>query len=115
VTAASAFDCRACGACCTSPDENRAEGVAEWVEVRDREPLLRHPQLVASLVVLDDDGARHLRLDGNHRCSALRGRLGHKVRCTIYALRPAACRRVVAGDSRCLQYRAERGIGPSAG
>ena len=103
------YDCQACGACCTNPDENRREGVAEWVEIREGEPLLRHRNLVQSLVVVNPEGKRHLRLQ-DHRCAALRGRLGRRVRCTIYELRPAACRRVIAGSERCRQYRSERGI-----
>jgi len=32
---AETFDCQRCGACCRNPDENRAEGVFDWVEVAE--------------------------------------------------------------------------------
>ena len=104
------FDCRSCGACCANPDENRAEGVVDWVEVRDGEPLLDDERLVARLVVANAEGIKHLRLDPAQRCLALRGRIGRHVTCTIYGLRPRGCRLIEPGDERCLQYRRERGI-----
>ena len=104
------YDCRSCGACCANPDENRAEGVIDWVEVREGERLLDDARVAARLVVTNAAGERHLRLDPGGRCLALRGRIGQRVSCTVYALRPAGCRRVEAGDARCLQYRRERGV-----
>jgi Fe-S-cluster containining protein len=104
------LDCRACGACCANPDENRAEGVVDWVEVADGEPLLDDARLAARLVVTNPAGERHLRLDPDGRCLALRGRIGRHTTCTAYALRPRGCRLVQPGDARCLQYRRERGV-----
>jgi Fe-S-cluster containining protein len=104
------FDCRTCGACCANPDENRAEGVVDWVEVRGDEPLLQDARLVRRLIVESAAGERHLRLDPAGRCLALRGRIGRHVACAVYALRPAGCRRVQPGDARCRQYRRERGV-----
>jgi Fe-S-cluster containining protein len=103
------LDCRTCGACCTSPDENRREGTDEWVEVAPDDVLLRR-RAAARLVVHNADGVPHLRLH-DHRCAALRGVLGRRVACSIYEIRPRACRRVEAGSPRCLQYRRERGVG----
>ena len=105
-----AYDCVTCGACCTNPDENRAEGFRFYVEVDAGAPLLKKADLVKKYVVRDEDGVPHLRLDPSQRCSALRGKLGHEVHCAIYALRPRGCRLVEAGSPRCLQYRRERGI-----
>jgi Fe-S-cluster containining protein len=110
MTTAAELDCRACGACCANPDENRAEGVVDWVEVADDEALLDDARATARLVVTNADGERHLRLDLDGRCRALRGRMGRHVTCTIYALRPYGCRLIQPGDARCLQYRRERGI-----
>ena len=104
------FDCTTCGACCVNPDENRAEGFRWYVEVGAREPLLGKADVVKRHVVRDGDGVAHLRLEPSGRCSALRGGLGDRVRCAIYALRPRGCRLVDAGGARCLQYRRERGI-----
>jgi Fe-S-cluster containining protein len=99
-----------CGACCCNPEENRREGFGYWVEIEPRDAILRRSKLVARLVTHDDEGVPHLRLDDQGRCVALRGKLGNAVRCSIYADRPRACRRVEAGSERCLQYRAERDI-----
>lgn len=104
------LDCLTCGACCCNPDENRAEGVRFWVPVRPDDRIWKRSKVVQRLVVEDEDGAPHLRLDDGQRCAALRGSLGKRVWCTIYEDRPRACRRVEAGSERCLQYRAERGI-----
>jgi uncharacterized protein len=104
------FDCQRCGACCTNPDENRAEGFAYYVEVTPKDGILRRPDLVKRYVVRDPDGVPHMRLDPQHRCTALRGRLGQEVHCAVYADRPRGCRLVEAGSERCLQYRRERGI-----
>lgn len=110
MTDAAWYDCTRCGACCANPRENEAEGFRRWVEVERGAPLLRRRDLVKKLVVVDDDGAMHLRLDSEGRCLALRGAIGRQVRCEVYALRPAACRRVQAGGDDCRRYRAERGL-----
>ena len=104
------YDCQTCGACCCNPDENRAEGFVDYVEVRRREPLARDRALARRLTVINSAGQRHMKLKGD-RCAALTGTLGRSVSCTIYELRPQGCRRVEAGGRRCLQYRKERGIG----
>jgi uncharacterized protein len=104
------FDCQTCGACCVNPASNAAEGFRDWVEVRDGEPLLRRRDLVRKLVVIGADGERHLRIDGQGRCLALRGAVGRKVRCGVYAQRPRPCRRVQAGDAECLRLRASLGL-----
>lgn len=105
-----AFDCQRCGACWCNPASNRAESFSDWVEVESRAPLLRRKQLVGKLVKTGVDGRPHLRLDDDHRCVALEGRIGHFVRCTIYRMRPKACRRVEAGSEQCLVARAEHGL-----
>jgi Fe-S-cluster containining protein len=96
-----------------NPDENRAEGFRFYVEVPRGEKLLGRADLVRRYVVHDEDGAPHVRLDPSERCSALLGKLGRRVRCAIYDVRPRGCRLVEAGSARCHQYRRERGIEPS--
>ena len=104
------FDCQACGACCTNPPDNRAEGFPWWVEVEPDDGLLDRADLVRKLVVRDPDGVPHLRLAADGACLALRGRLGRQVWCAIYNHRPSPCRRVQPGDRLCIRYRAAHGL-----
>jgi Fe-S-cluster containining protein len=105
------FDCMTCGACCCNPDENRAEGYAEYVEVDRASKLHRKPLLLQRYAARNDRGEHHLKLVGpEQRCAALLGSLGMRVSCAIYELRPRGCRQVEAGGARCLQYRRERGM-----
>ena len=104
------LDCTTCGACCVNPDENQAEGYKFYLEVRDTK-LLSKPEMMKRLVMYDESGVPHLRLDPQtQRCVALSGRLGQRVHCTIYTLRPKGCRMLEAGEPRCLLARKERGI-----
>ena len=103
-------ECTRCGACCCNARSNAAEGFFHWVEIAEREPILADERLRERLVTFDDAGVAHLRLDPDGRCLALRGRLDRRVECTIYDLRPRACRRVEAGSDECLRARADRGI-----
>lgn len=107
---AAPLDCQSCGACCVNLPSNRAESFTSWVEIADSDAILRRPDL-ARLVVRDAAGVPHLRLTPDGRCHALRGALGRRVSCGIYAARPSPCRRVQAGDANCLRYRAEHGVG----
>ena len=108
-----AYDCVSCGACCCNPDENREIAYIDYVEIDPEDDrIMARPDLVRRLVVLDDDLVPHMRLDQHQRCTALSGRLGIKVGCTIYQDRPASCRSFTAGSKRCKQYRRERGIDP---
>jgi Fe-S-cluster containining protein len=103
-------DCQRCGACCTNPDENRAEGFAFYVEVEPDSRLLRIDALKKRYVVFDAAGVPHLRLDPSGRCTALRGRLGHRVECAIYADRAPGCRKVEPDTPECLKMRSQRGL-----
>lgn len=106
------FDCQSCGACCCNTDANRAEGYVDYVQVTARAPLSRHPQLLRKLTIVNQARERHMQLvGGEQRCAALRGRVGERVSCTIYELRPAACRRVRPGSKECRRDRRERGVG----
>jgi hypothetical protein len=106
----SRFECRTCGACCCNPPENRAEGFTEYIEVDERAPLWKKPDLVRRLVVYSEEGEPHLRLHPDGRCLALRGRVGSQVTCTIYADRPTPCRSVESGSDLCRRYRRARGL-----
>jgi Fe-S-cluster containining protein len=109
--AAVIYDCQACGACCCNSDENRAERFIDYVEVGPRAALSRRPGPLRRLTVLNERGERHMKLEGEEqRCIALSGTPGVRVFCTIYQLRPAACRRVQPGSKECRRARRERGI-----
>jgi Fe-S-cluster containining protein len=99
------LDCESCGACCCNPDENRREGFTSYVEVDPSSKLVKHKRFV----VIDERGI-HMRLDPAGRCVALKGRLGVRVSCVVYADRPRGCRLVEAGSAQCLLARKERGI-----
>jgi Fe-S-cluster containining protein len=106
------FDCQACGACCCNTDENRAERYVDYVQVTARAPLSRHPRLLRKLTVVNAESERHMQLVGREqRCVALSGKVGKRVACTIYELRPQACRRVQPGSKECRRDRRQRGIG----
>jgi len=105
------LDCQRCGACCCNPLENRAEGYRDYVPVEAGSRLLGRRRILERYTVLNARGERHLKLVGaEERCAALEGALGRRVRCAVYADRPAACRKVDPGSARCIQYRSERGI-----
>ena len=109
------LDCQACGACCTNPEENRAEGFRSYLEVERGARLLKKPALLRRYAARGDDGVFHLKIVGaDQRCAALLGAVGRRVTCAIYQLRPRGCRLVEAGSDLCLRYRAERGVNSPA-
>jgi uncharacterized protein len=110
VASTTQYDCQHCGACCCNLDQNREIGYVDYVEVKRRDPLMRKPELREKLVVINDKGEFHMRLDHNQRCIALRGRVGRSVGCSIYEDRPAVCRKVKPGSEACIQAREERGV-----
>jgi Fe-S-cluster containining protein len=93
-----------------NPRENVGEGYIAYVAVARDDAILRRKDLTKKLVVLDEEGLPHLRLDRDGRCLSLQGAVGRSVSCRIYAYRPAACRRVEAGSDLCLRYRRDQGI-----
>ena len=106
------FDCQRCGACCCNPLDNQAIGYLDYVEIRKRDNILHKPRLLERVARQNEQGQWHIKLtDGSQRCVALEGRLGARVRCTIYADRPGPCRQVQAGTEACRKARAERGLG----
>jgi len=105
------LDCQICGACCCNSNENRAEKYLDYVEVPKRSRLAGQRSLVRKLTVVNAAGERHMKLvTKDQRCIALEGELGVNVACTIYELRPPACRKVEPGSEECLRDRIERGI-----
>ncbi len=108
----SRYDCVKCGACCCNTAELRARATQDYVEVGKDDELRRgRKDLLRQLAVRNDEGLFHMRLVGeDQRCAALAGEIGGDVRCTIYRVRPAGCRRVDAGDADCLAARRSRGL-----
>src|SRR3954469_5767443 len=104
------LDCMRCGACCVNSEENRGEGYLDYVAIEPRALLRKKPELMRRFTVENEHGEAHLRLHREQRCTALRGTLGRRVRCEIYELRRAGCRRVTAGSKACLLARKERGL-----
>jgi Fe-S-cluster containining protein len=109
MSASDTFDCQRCGACCCNPPDNRAEGFEDWIEIEPRAAILRRKQL-SHLLVTGGNGRAHLRVTAEGRCAALEGRLGERVRCTVYHVRPKPCRRVQPGDADCLACREAVGL-----
>ena len=112
MAAKSDFDCVACGACCCNPEENREIDFIDYVEIDPTDRILKQPDLVRRLVVLDSKFVPHMRLSQYQRCAALTGRVGDKVGCAIYEHRPSSCAAFEAGSDDCLLARRERGIDP---
>ncbi len=108
--AARVLDCQRCGACCVNSDENRAEGFRDYVQVFRTDALARQPELLKRFTVRNRRGELHMKLDLEGRCVALEGRLGKRVGCSLYSVRPEVCRRVQAGSDECLRARRERGM-----
>jgi Fe-S-cluster containining protein len=106
------YDCVTCGACCYNPDDNRDLEYIDYIEIEARDRIMKKPDLVRRLVVLDKDFLPHMRLNHHQRCVALTGRLGVEVGCSIYLDRPSPCRTFKAGSKHCKQYRKERGVDP---
>ena len=107
------YDCVKCGACCCNPEENRETDFIDYVEIEPTDRILKRPELVRRLVVLDDKLVPHMRHSQYQRCAALVGRVGRKVGCSIYAYRPSACAAFEAGSKDCKTARRERGIDPA--
>ncbi|HSI03068.1 MAG TPA: YkgJ family cysteine cluster protein [Myxococcota bacterium] len=104
------YDCQRCGACCTNTTANESEGYRDYVAVEPGDGIRKRKDLMKRFVILNNEGEAHLKLDAEGRCAALRGALGRKVWCVIYADRPSPCRRVEAGSKLCLTYRRDKGI-----
>ena len=108
------FDCQACGACCLS--SSWGSGREVFVDVSDEDAERIEAKKPGLLVPLRPQGwyfnpnrfAMRIKNDAHGRCAALRGRVGEKVSCTVYKVRPEACRTFEPGSDECLDARARR-------
>jgi len=89
--------CQACGACCAYS--------AEW----PRFSLETDEALALIPPAFVDDAHGRMRCEGD-RCSALSGKVGVAVACTVYAARPQVCRVCLPGDDECVMARARFGL-----
>ena len=104
-----ALDCEACGACCCNSEPNQHHAFRDYVEVTSSDVLWKRQDKLFSLAVLNAVGETHLKLVGKEqRCVGLAGKVGEKVGCTLYALRPTPCRDLQAGSVECLERRREK-------
>jgi Fe-S-cluster containining protein len=100
-----ADDCRSCGACCGPPYP--ADSYIDLTPLdlarlsRGDRRHLAEGNAPALATAVTDDGVV---------CSALRGRIGTRVRCTIYERRPDACRRFEPGSRGCRRMRAHAAL-----
>lgn len=109
------LDCRACGACCVADHEGDP-----FVHVGALDRTRLSERYLARLV--DHVGRRAggglhntflpVKRDrqGNTVCAALRGTVGKRVSCGIYASRPEACADFRPGGPACLWARGQAGI-----
>lgn len=97
-------DCRACGACCTSPFEDDES----WATVDDDEVSRLPPRF--RLQVIDSHLKTRRKRSGHVACSALAGTVGVKVRCQAYASRPRVCEAFKPGSSVCVEARHRAGV-----
>ena len=89
--------CQACGACC-SYSSNWPRFTTEDDAALDLIP--------AGLV---NERLSGMRCEGD-RCTALHGKVGVAVACTIYAIRPEVCRTCMPGDVECAMARRRHGL-----
>jgi Fe-S-cluster containining protein len=121
-------DCRKCGVCCLPFHEQDAfcdidDKDAERMGKKLVRKLVLFPSIFDSLVsAIDHNGLpwgaiktkKVEQTAGPFKgcevcmCAALTGNILHRVRCTIYAVRPRTCHRAVKpGDKACRQARIE--------
>lgn len=95
------LDCGTCGACCIA-DYDGDETYVHLDEIDIKRFTVRERRLLVT-----DHGMR-TKYDrtGNCRCKALRGTVGVRASCSVYARRPRVCRNFPVGGNCCLQARA---------
>jgi hypothetical protein len=97
-------ECQRCGACCATFRVS-----FHWLEAADAGlPDACVERLTPARVCLAGTNAKA------PRCVALRGALGERVTCAVYAQRPTPCRELEIGDDKCNRARARHGLPPVA-
>lgn len=109
------YDCQACGACCRDvsckdtaivlmSEEEASLIPAKYVR---RLTVLGHSARAGFARVSDEVG---MATDEHGRCAALHGRIGKKVSCLIYPLRPSICMRFEPNGPGCRRAREDAGL-----
>ena len=109
-------DCTRCGACCVSTWDSPT-----YVNLTDEDRSRLEAHLAASTVrkyVGFEDEPRNDYLSlttkenrqGHVVCVALRGSVGGRCSCSIYEIRPKACRDFRQGSVSCVEAREEAGL-----
>jgi|SaaInlV_150m_DNA_3_1039698.scaffolds.fasta_scaffold75145_1 uncharacterized protein len=93
------IDCQTCGACCVA---NRPDNT-KWVSLNPEEVDTIPSRMTRKTHRIHDDWA--MELDGNGRCTALRGDLGVSCSCAIYDRRPEVCWNFERGSKDCRDLR----------
>ena len=101
-----AVDCQTCGACC-GPSENSPS----FVDLLPADLARLTPSQRKRLVLLFAGPAiRTKHCASGVVCAALVGRIGRRVRCSIYETRPIACRAFKAGSRICRAVMRDVGV-----
>lgn len=117
----SELDCTKCGACCSALNRHEvSEGLEPVIPVtkldRRRLPTKYKDKLTIVDGLEDQNGGvvytlptkkMVLRGEKHDVCVALKGHLGRDIGCDVYDVRPAQCRELVKGSTRCLEIRHE--------
>lgn len=111
----SALDCQKCGACCLAASWNSGVGGFNepFAEVLDHEADAIEEVLPKSVTHVRPSGmgfstvtmAMQVKQDTRGRCVALKGRVGCKVSCSVYEVRPSGCADFEPGSEKCLEIR----------
>lgn len=108
------FDCTACGACCVSTwdtetyvgvDEKDLNRMLPVIDEGEIDRLVGHRDDVWQMGLYTKENEQ-----GHITCVALGGRVGDCVSCSIYEVRPNACRHFRPASLECKLARDEAGI-----
>jgi Fe-S-cluster containining protein len=113
------YDCQSCGACCSHFFDEYLSDL-ELPGICGKGLLIANKdvsKIPAKLVVIDivklhdtkatlqESWLRGKRVSGRWQCRALKGTIGEKCSCSIYAVRPKICREFEPGSQGCLVAR----------